>query len=94
MDECPVCGTWTLVYYPQIEYNVCLTCGYKHYEKYEDYLKRVDCSKDLIKTSITFTVKKRKKYRTKDSPCCESGKTWLGCKLTRLRGRCAYGYRW
>jgi hypothetical protein len=48
MDECPRCSCFNLVYYPQSEANVCGACGFTKPEKYEAYIKRKDCGKDLL----------------------------------------------
>jgi hypothetical protein len=48
MDKCPRCSCYELVYYPQSQANVCGACGFTKPEKYEHYIKRKDCSKDLL----------------------------------------------
>ncbi len=52
MEECPNCHHWTLVYYAPANHHKCQTCGFTVKEKYEKYIKRMDCAKGLISPSI------------------------------------------
>ena len=49
MEECPKCKKWTKYYVPSEEKHKCFSCDYQEYEKYEDYIKRMDVSEDYLK---------------------------------------------
>ena len=60
MEECPNCHNWTLVYEPQGEVHRCYTCEHRVPEKYEKYIKRMDCARQLHYPSIHPALNSKK----------------------------------